>query len=154
MGHLPDDKTGQGGAEEGVGEDGAQVPEEVSLQAGETNTEHSCDATLLRGRSSAGDAHPSPVLGKLRNTRAVRSHLLEALGWLLGLDNRCSRCSRQRTKETHEKEQRASLTLRTLAQILQHFHLQRAGGRGSRVHPSSQNDAFHSTFIPLRRQFS
>lgn len=30
--HLPDDKTGKGGAKEGIGEDGAKVPEEVFLQ--------------------------------------------------------------------------------------------------------------------------
>lgn len=37
--HSPNDETGKGGAKEGVGEDGAQVPEEVSLQVRQTNTE-------------------------------------------------------------------------------------------------------------------
>lgn len=36
-GHSPDDKTGEGGAKEGIGEDGAKVPEEVSLQVRQTN---------------------------------------------------------------------------------------------------------------------
>lgn len=30
--YSPDDETGDGGAQEGVGDDGAQVPEEVSLE--------------------------------------------------------------------------------------------------------------------------
>lgn len=37
-GHSPDDETGKGGTKEGVGQDGAEVPEEVSLQVRETDT--------------------------------------------------------------------------------------------------------------------
>lgn len=48
-GHSPNDETGKGGAKEGVGEDGAKVPEEVSLQVRQTNK---VQANVARQRDS------------------------------------------------------------------------------------------------------